>query len=156
MNSKLESLKTFFKDKTEQATRSVNEFVENEDTKAAVAWTKAAVGHAADEAVELGKRAANSEMGKDAATGAAIGAVVAVPIPIIGPIFGAIVGAGAGVAMNLKSGGSKQSDVPVKANTTGTPEASIHKRLIDLDDLRQKGILSQEEFDIEKRKILGK
>jgi negative regulator of sigma E activity len=155
MNSKFGKLKTFFSEKSDQATRSVNEFIESEDTKAAVAWTKATVSHAADEAAELGKRAAKSEMGKDAATGAAIGAVVAVPIPIIGPIFGAIVGAGAGVVMNLKSGGSKQSESTGRASTSSVPPESVHKRLTDLDDLRQRGILSQDEFDVEKNKILG-
>jgi hypothetical protein len=109
----------------------------------------------ADEAVELGRRAAKSEMGKDAATGAAIGAAVAVPIPIIGPIFGAVVGAGAGIAMGLKSGHSKESSRQGMPNQPNLSNIDFHKQLIDLDDLRQKGILTQEEFDVEKKKILG-
>jgi hypothetical protein len=143
-------------DLAKRTTHTVNTFVESEDTKAAVARTKSVVNAAADEAVEMGKRVANSEMGKDAATGAAIGAVVAIPIPVIGPIFGAIVGAGAGVVMNLKSGDSKKSTSSDGKTAQPTPDIDMHKRLIDLDDLRQKGILSQEEFDAEKRKVLSR
>ncbi len=154
MNEKIEGMKAFFQEKADQASNSVKAFVDHEDTKAAVAWSKDAFNTATDEAVALGKRVADSEMGKDAATGAAIGAVVAVPIPIIGPIFGAIVGAGAGMAFGLKSGTSKKSAEPDKKTASQQPDMDIHKRLTDLDDLRQKGILSQDEFDVEKNKVL--
>ena len=156
MKEKFEGMKAYIKEAAEKTTKSVNTFVEHEDTKAAVAWTKQAVTTVADETVAMGKRAAKSEMGKDAATGAAIGAAVAVPIPIIGPIFGAVVGAGAGIAIGLMSGESKKTDSPSRQAALGVPDIDIHKRLIDLDDLRQKGILSQEEFEIEKSKVLGR
>ena len=156
MKDKFEGIKTYLKDAAEKTAKSANAFVEHEDTKAAVAWTKKTVTTAADGTVELGKRAAKSEMCKDAATGAAIGAAVAVPIPLIGPIFGAIVGAGAGVAMNFKSGGSKKADTSDRKTAQPPSDLDIHKRLIDLDDLRQKSILSQEEFEVEKNKVLGK
>lgn len=156
MKEKFEGMKVFFKDAAEKTAKSVNTFVEHEDTKAAVAWTKQAITTVADETVAMGKRAAKSEMGKDAATGAAIGAAVAVPIPIIGPIFGAVVGAGAGLAIGLMSGESKKTDSSDRQAALSAPDIDIHKRLIDLDDLRQKGILSQEEFEAEKNKVLGK
>jgi hypothetical protein len=154
MTSKFEGFKSFVQTKAGQAATSVNTFVESESTKAAVARTKSAVNAAADEAMALGKRAARSEMGKDAATGAAIGAAVAVPIPLVGPIAGAIVGGVAGVLKNLRSGDSRRPAVFDSKSTAPTPDIDIHKRLIDLDDLRQKGILSQEEFDVEKKKLL--
>jgi hypothetical protein len=153
---KFEGMKAFVQEKATQAAHSVSEFAEREDTKAAVAWTKATINTATDEAVELGRRAAKSEMGKDAATGAGIGAVVAVPIPIIGPIFGAIAGGLAGVAINLAKDGPKKTAPPESKTPTEMPNIDLHKRLTDLDDLRQKGILSQEEFDIEKKKILNR
>ena len=156
MKGRFEGMKAYIKEVAEKTTKSVNTFVEREDTKAAVAWTKQAVTTVADETVAMGKRAAKSEMGKDAATGAAIGAAVAVPIPIIGPIFGAVVGAGAGIALGLRSGASKNSDNTDAKAAPQAPAIDIHKRLIDLDDLRQKGILSQEEFEIEKSKVLGR
>jgi hypothetical protein len=136
------------------AAHSVKSFAEHEDTKAAVAWTKDAISSTADEAVQLGKRAVHSEMAKDAATGAAIGAAVAVPIPIIGPVFGAVVGAGMGVFKNFKSGSSKSDISTERISTSKTSRLDIHKLLIELDDLRQKGILSQEEFEFQKQKVL--
>lgn len=173
MNGKFDALKSFamgkagqlqraaseLKIRTEagmgQASDAVKAFAEREDTKAAIQKTKDFARDASHEATELAKRAAKSDLGKDAATGAAIGAAVAIPIPIIGPIFGGIVGAGAGMAMNLKSGGSKRPTPPQGQSMEKTPEIDIHQRLIDLDDLRQKGILSQEELDVEKKKLLN-
>lgn len=151
MNEKFEGVKTYVKTKAEQVTSSVNTFVERDETKAAVAWTKEAIHTIADEAKELGKRAAHSDMAKDAATGAGIGALVAVPIPLIGPAFGAVVGAVVGIAVNLKSGkGATHSN----RSTQIASDIDIHKRLIDLDDLRQKGILTQKEFEVQKKKVL--
>lgn len=150
MNEKLEGVKTYVKAKAEQAVSSVNAFVERDETRAAVAWTKEAINTIADEAMELGKRAARSDIAKDAATGAGIGAVAAIPIPLIGPAIGAVVGAGVGIAVNLKSGkGTTHGNTPPQI----TSDIDIHKRLIDLDDLRQKGILTQEEFEIQKKKV---
>lgn len=151
MNEKLEGIKTYVKAKAGQATSSVNAFVARDETKAAVAWTKEAINALADEAKELGKRAAHSDMAKDAATGAGIGALVAVPIPLIGPAIGAVVGAGVGIAVNLKSG---KATTHSNASTQIASDIDIHKRLIDLDDLRQKGILTQKEFEVQKKKVL--
>lgn len=134
---------------------SVTTFVESEDTQAAVAWTKKTAVTAADEAVELGKRAARSEMGKDAATGAAIGAAIAVPIPLVGPLVGAAVGAAAGIAMGLKSGDTRKSTVSENKQSQVAPSIDIHKRLTELDDLPQKGLLSQTEFDAQKKKLIN-
>lgn len=152
---KFSGIKAFVTDKAQQASQSVSAFVESDDTKAAVAWTKKTALTAAGEAKELGKRAAKSEMGKDAATGAAIGAAVAVPIPFVGPIIGGILGAGAGVALGLKHGTQKKYAEPDKKTASLHFDIDVHKKLIDLDDLRQKGILSQEEFNVEKKKILN-
>ncbi len=161
MGGKFGDMKAFIQKKAAQASQSVTSFVEHENTKATVAWTKEAARTAADEAVKLGKIVANSDMGKDAGRGAAIGAVVAVPIPLLGPVIGAVLGAGIGVAMGMKSGGAKSSAPSVAPSAPpsvapSAPDIDIHKRFIDLDDLRQKGILTQEEFDVEKRKLLGK
>lgn len=147
MKGKFSGMLAYVQGKAGQAAQSVNEFVESDDAKAAVKWTKQAASTVASEAVELGKRASKSEMAKDAATGAAVGAAIAVPIPIVGPVFGAIVGAGFGVAKNMTSGGSKSSG-------PSAPTVDLHKALTDLEDLRQKGILSSEEFEAKKKQIL--
>lgn len=54
MNEKLEGVKAYVKGKAGQAVSSVNAFVERDETKAAVAWTKEAINTIADEAIELG------------------------------------------------------------------------------------------------------
>lgn len=154
MKNRFEGVTAFIKDKAEKATQSVNAFVESDDAKAAVAWTKNAVSIATDEAVELGKRAAHSELAKDAATGAGIGAVAAIPIPIIGPAIGAVLGAGAGMFLNFKKNASQKSDSSSKDAANIAPNMDLHKRLTELDDLRQKGLLTQEEFEVQKKKVL--
>lgn len=135
--------------------QTVNEFVEHEDTKAAVERAKDAIATTADEAIALGKRAAQSEMAKDAATGAAIGALVAVPIPLVGPAIGAVAGTAVGVYKNLKSNNSRKSGVSENEVSPTKPDIDIYKRLTELDDLHQKGIISEKEFQIQKKKILG-
>ena len=147
MKGKFSGMLAYVQDKAGQAAQSVNAFVESDDTKAAVKWTKQAASTVASEAVDLGKRASKSEMAKDAATGAAVGAAIAVPIPFIGPIVGAAIGAGFGIAKNFKSDASKSSGA-------SAPSVDIHKALTDLEDLRQKGIITGEEFEVQKKQIL--
>lgn len=154
MFEKIDGTKAFLKEKAAQTTQSVNEFVEHENTKAAVAWTKETIGTASDEAMELGKRAARSTMVKDVVIGAAIGASASIPFQGSSPIFFAIIGAGLGVFKFFKSSTSREASVSKRASASAASQKNIHKQLIELDDLRQKGILSQVEFEIEKNKIL--
>lgn len=121
--------------------------VDAEDARIATQWAKEKASAIGDEASKLGKAAVRSDLAKDAASGAAVGAVVAVPIPVIGPAFGAVVGAGLGIYKNVTKGGS------ASASAQALP-ADIHSELLKLDDLRQKGVLSEEEFEIQKKKIL--
>ena len=121
--------------------------VDAEDARIATQWAKEKASAIGDEASKLGKAAVRSDLAKDAASGAAVGAVVAVPIPVIGPAFGAVVGAGLGIYKNVTKGGS------ASASAQALP-ADIHAELLKLDDLRQKGVLSEEEFEIQKKKIL--
>ena len=121
--------------------------VDSEDARIATQWAKEKASAIGDEASKLGKAAVRSDLAKDAASGAAVGAVVAVPIPVIGPAFGAVVGAGLGIYKNVTKGGS------ASASAQALP-ADIHAELLKLDDLRQKGVLSEEEFEIQKKKIL--
>ena len=102
-----------------------------------------------DEATRLGKSVMRAEMTRDVATGAAIGAAVAIPVPIVGPAAGAVVGAGVGLYKNLtKSGrGSAAGETP------GVSHDTIDD-LAKLDDLRQRGILTEDEFEAQKRKLL--
>lgn len=124
--------------------------VDAEDARIASEWAKNAASSAGNEAMRLGKSAARSDMAKDATTGAAIGAVVAVPIPVLGPITGAVVGAALGVYKNLTK----------KGNTSPTSSKSeqqidVHAELIKLDELRKLNIITELEFETQKRHILA-
>ena len=136
-----------------RAGKAVKAMSENEQTKAAVTKLKKSGGVVADEAVELGLRAVKSEMAKDIGTGAAIGAAVAVPIPLVGPALGALVGGGIGLIVNLRRDRSAGS---LRVQRDQIPSVDFHQQMIDLNDLREKGILTQEEFDTQKKKLLKK
>jgi membrane protease subunit (stomatin/prohibitin family) len=104
------------------------------------------------------KDALKSNLAKDAAKGAAIGAVVAVPVPVIGPMMGAIVGAGVGAYANLtraktdaaKSGAPTQAPASAEA----APATGMYAELLQLNELLQKGILTREEFEVQKARVL--
>lgn len=91
------------------------------------------------------KDALKSDLARDAAKGAAIGAVVAVPVPVLGSVMGAVMGAGVGVYTHL-----------TRAKTASTPAQGMYAELLQLDDLLKKGILTQEEFEAQKAKVLGR
>ena len=103
-----------------------------------------------NEAFRLGKDVVQSDLVKDAAAGATIGAVVAVPVPIIGPIIGATVGAGLGMYKNLmRPDQGTQVVLPQKR------AVDIYGEMLKLEDLRQKGVLTEEEFADMKKRLLN-
>lgn len=87
---------------------------------------------------------------RDAAAGAAIGAIIAIPVPLIGPITGAAVGAAIGVVRNF----FRKGTVPPAAETDHRP-GDLYAALLKLGELRDKGILTEEEFDTQKRRLLS-
>ena len=150
---------------TTQASRLMHECTPDaqglEQTKA---WARRAAAGTRAQAVRLGREALASDFAQDAAKGAAIGAVVAVPVPLVGPVVGAIVGAGIGAFANLTRSkppahqALAATALPREAVTVIEMVASptdLYARLLELDDLRQKGILTQQEFDAQKTKVLG-
>ena len=130
----------------------------------AKAWAKRTASVTAAEAARLGRDALASDFAKDAAKGAAIGAVVAVPVPLVGPVVGAIFGAGIGAFANLtRTRPPVQQALAAIAPPRETASViemvvspkDLYARLMELDDLRQKGILTQHEFDAQKIRVLG-
>lgn len=121
--------------------------IDEEDMRIAAEWAKQKAVALGDEASRLGKEAVRSDLAKDAASGAAIGAAVAIPVPVVGPIAGAVIGAGLGMYKNMTGKGSSQAAIASK------PERAldVHAELLKLDDLRQRGIITQAEFDAQKR-----
>ena len=128
--------------------------VDEEDARIAANWAKQTAVTVGDEAARLGREAARSDMAKDAAAGAAVGAVVAIPVPIIGPMAGAAIGAGIGVYKNLTKKGQTMS-LGQTVRQDPVIVVDLHAELIKIEDLRQKGILTDDEFKDEKRKLLG-
>ena len=104
------------------------------------------------------KDAMKSDLARDAAKGAAIGAVVAVPVPVIGPMMGAIVGAGVGAYASLTraKADAPKSGAPVQApiGAEAAPAKGMYAELLQLNELLQKGILTREEFDEQKARVL--
>lgn len=125
-----------------------DEKVDKEDARIAAEWTKKQAVSFGNEAARLGKEAARSDLAKDAATGAAVGAAIAIPVPVIGPIAGAAIGATIGAYRNLTGKSTSTGSTPPK------PQDS-HAELLKLQDLREKGIVTEEEFQREKNRVLG-
>lgn len=124
--------------------------VDEHDLRIATDWAKNTVSSVGDEAARIAKEAVRSDMAKDATAGAAIGAAIAVPVPVIGPIAGAVVGAGLGVYKNLTKS-SPNISPRIESNAGG----DVYAELLKLDDLRQKNILTDGEFQAQKKKILS-
>lgn len=122
--------------------------VDAQDAQVATEWAKRQALGLGGEAARLGKAALRSDLAKDSAAGAAIGAAIAIPVPLIGPAVGAAIGATIGAYRNL-AGKTGHSNMDI------TKSPDIHADLLKLQDLREKGILSEEEFQREKSRVLG-
>jgi len=161
LKDRLTKLVDAAKETTDKTTKIIAEAYEREETQAALAWAKKTAESTVNEASRIGKEAVRSDMAKDAAAGAAIGAAVAVPIPVVGPIAGAVVGAGLGVYKNFVKPTPKVASLSAEATPaplpppTPTPSPEIYETLLKYEDLRQKGILTDEEFAQQKSKLLG-
>jgi hypothetical protein len=123
--------------------------VDEKDARIAADWTKKQAVAFGSEAARLGKEAARSDLAKDAATGAAVGAVIAIPVPLIGPAVGAAIGASAGAYRNLSGKSISSPATPPKSQ-------DAHGELLKWQDLREKGVLTEDEFQREKLRVLYK
>jgi hypothetical protein len=122
--------------------------VDEEDARIAAEWAKKQAVSLGNEAARLGKEAARSNLAKDAATGAVVGAAIAIPVPVIGPVFGAAIGATIGAYRSLTG----------KTTASGATQAQSqdsHGELLKLKDLREKGVLTEDEFQREKKRVLA-
>jgi len=104
--------------------------------------TVAVLSDTTEEAGTLAKSVVRSPLTKDIATYAAIGAAIAIPIPVVGPALGAAVGAGLGLSRNMR-----------RLEPLAAPEDPIAE-IERLHALKEKGILTEEEFVRQKHKLL--
>lgn len=153
MGEKIEKLSTAAKSTKGRITEAAAKVANHPKTEAAATWAKDAVTDAASDVADHARKVSKGQVARGAATGAVVGAAIAVPIPVIGPVFGSIVGAGIGALIGLK-----RSFVNPSQSDVGSPAQpfDFHKEMTELDDLRQKGILTQEEFEAQKKKLLRK
>jgi hypothetical protein len=150
VREKFEKLASRAKTAAGQVTDAATKVAQHPNTKAAANRAKEMATEAANQIADQARQISESQVAKDAATGAAIGAVVAVPVPVVGPMFGAMVGGGIGAVISLKRAWGSTP----QASSEATVPFDLHKALTELEDLRQKGILSQEEFEAQKKKLL--
>ena len=118
-------------------------------------------GEAYDDAAEVINRANKFGLGKDVLPFALIGAAVAIPIPFIGPIIGGAIGAAIGVwrgnnrvdaAPDAATGAIEATPTSVKSKPRNQ---DVVAELIRFGDLRDKGLITQAEFDVQKARLLG-
>jgi len=138
---------------------------EADDVKRAAQHALDSTINAAHEVGQLGKEAMKTDMAKDAAAGAGIGAVLAVPIPGIGPLAGAVIGAGLGVYKNIRHGPNPASmdrknnsapDGVIDVESKALVPPDKYEELNKLHDLKLRGVLTDEEFAAEKKKVLDR
>ncbi len=76
----------------------------------------------------------------------------AVPLPVIGPVMGAAIGAALGAVTNLTT--KRSTTISTKA--ADEMPLDVHAEILKSDDLRQRGLLTDAEFEKQKRSILAK
>ena len=147
------------KEATEKTSQVISDGLEHENTKKALDLTKKAANAAAGEVTKVGKEVVQSDMFKAVATGTVIGAAAGtiVPIPLVGTTTGGLIGAGLGLYTNLTRRGERVSERPPSGQRSEnllTQQVDVYDQLIKFDELRQKGIITTDEFEAKKRALL--
>ncbi len=148
MRKTLDRMYTSVKETTKRTTRAISDGFEHESTQAAIGRARRSANAATDEAIRLGKQVVRSDMAKAAVTGAAIGAVIAVPLPVVGPVAGAVLGAGMGLYKNFSKPVTRKHEVASLEHKA--QKSDVYDQLLKLGDLRQKGIITDTEFEAKK------
>jgi hypothetical protein len=129
---------------------SVGDLVTGKEAQVAAEWIKKTASTVGDEAVRMGTGVVQSDLVQDAGKGALLGAVVAVPLPIIGPAIGASIGASVGVYKNLTKPEQSPNILPPSLEN----QTDFYQEMLNLDELKQKGIISEDEFAMLKKRFL--
>ncbi|MEN8447600.1 MAG: SHOCT domain-containing protein [Cyanobacteria bacterium J06555_13] len=151
MFGKIKDLTDKAKKNIASTANQVGEFAEREDVRSAAKGLKQTAATVGKEAARFGKEAAQSDLAKDAGAGAAVGAVMAVPVPLVGPMIGATAGATLGIYKNL----ARSTPSVVVSEPEKKQPVDVHGELLKFDDLRQKGIISDDEFSSMKNSLLN-
>jgi hypothetical protein len=122
--------------------------VDEKDAQIAKESAVKAATQVGEQVSRFGKIALSSDLAKDVVAFGALGAIIAVPVPFIGPVFGGAVGAGLGVFKNLSR---KPGQAPIQMQAS----QDVYSEILKFEDLRQKGIISDIEFEAQKKKLMG-
>jgi len=156
MAKKLDEIADEVKATASKAKDEAAAFINREDTQATIQSARAKVGEAYDDAAEVINRANKFGLGKDVLPFALIGAAVAIPIPFVGPFIGGVIGA----AIGAWRGSNREAAAP-DAMIDVTPRKPKPRNqdtvaeLIRFGELRDKGLITQAEFDAQKARLLG-
>jgi hypothetical protein len=104
----------------------------------------------ADKSFDILKDAVKSTLAKDVAAGAAVGAAVAIPVPVIGPVAGSVIGAGLGAYKNITGKGTPNHPTQSSQET----HKDTYSEILKLGDLKEKGLITEEEFEKQKQQLL--
>lgn len=124
--------------------------VDEQDAKIARDHAAQALSVATNEAGRLAKSVARAPFTKDVATFAAAGAVIAIPIPFVGPALGAAVGAGLGLWRNM----TRHETLVLPSPDVPAPPPDPIAELERLHGLKEKGVITDDDFLAQKRKLL--
>ena len=119
--------------------------VDSEDARIAAERAGKVATDCGKEAARISKEAIKTDLGKNTAAGAAVGAAVGTAVPFIGTAVGGIIGAGVGAYKGLTT---PRAQSPVQ------PASSFHEELLLLGELKQRGVLTEDEFQERKSALL--
>lgn len=123
--------------------------VDEKDAKLARDHAAGALFVVSQEAGKLAKAVVRSPLTKDVATYAAVGAAIAIPLPIVGPAIGAAVGAGLGLWRSMTRHEGPLASSPESSAPPKDPITELER----LHELKEKGIITDDEFLAQKRKL---
>ena len=106
---------------------------------------------AAEKSGEIIKEVSKSSLVKDVVAGAAVGAAIGIPLPFIGPVAGSVVGAGLGIYKNITGKGTPN----YSQHALPTDNKDVYAEILKLGDLKDKGLISEEEFEKQKNLLLN-
>lgn len=164
MAKKLDDLATELKQTAAKAAEDATEFINREDTQATIKSVRQKAAETYDDAAEVINRVKPVGLGKDVLPFALIGAAVAIPIPVIGPFIGGAIGAAVGYWRGSNRAEAAAAD-PVAGAIEATPtsvrskpkanNADVVAEIMRFGELRDKGLITQEEFDAQKARLLN-
>ncbi|HPU16055.1 MAG TPA: SHOCT domain-containing protein [Polymorphobacter sp.] len=163
MAKKLDDLATELKQTAAKAAEDAADFIARDDTQQTIKSVKQTASEAYDDAAEVINRANKFGLGKDVLPFALIGAAVAIPIPFVGPFIGGAIGAAIGAwrgtqrteaAPEASAGAIEATPTSVRSKPKARNQ-DVVAELIRFGELRDKGLITQAEFEAQKARLLG-